>query len=91
MTEFNRENRYVVFKNEDVCKYLTTQELGVLDSLWHKVEFGRCGDGKSDLKYVVVEDNWPMYEMVWDMIENWAEEKNEPRFKFWDSSDGNPW
>lgn len=71
MTNFNRENRYVVFKNKDVSKYLTTQELGVFDSLRRKVELGRYSDGKNDLKCVVVEDNWPMYESVWNMIENW--------------------
>lgn len=49
---------YMVLKNEDVCKYLSTQELGVLDSLYKKVEFGRCKDGKEDLNCVVLENEF---------------------------------
>ncbi|MFA7287383.1 MAG: hypothetical protein WC055_00740 [Melioribacteraceae bacterium] len=76
MANFNRETRYTVLGNKDISKYLTNQELGVLDSLCKKIEVKRFQDGKNDLKCVVVEDSWPMYEEVWSMIENWDEVLN---------------
>lgn len=56
MTEFKREERYIVFKLKDL---LTPDE-----------EILRCIQKNSNAAVgcVVVEDDWLIYELVWDLI-----------------------
>ncbi len=68
--EFIREARYVVLKSADVMKCLTVSELIELRRIQAKVEEHRAEIGKPPLDCVVVESDWPEYDLVWDMIES---------------------
>jgi hypothetical protein len=69
MSEFKRENRYVVLKVKDIQDYGSAAQLDVLKGLLSDINTCRAGDGKRELKCVVIEDDWPEYEKVWAMIE----------------------
>ena len=64
-----RENRYVVLKMTDVDNYCTQEEMMLVAQLNHNIRARRLQDGKEARKYVIVQDNWPEYDKVWDMIE----------------------
>ncbi len=68
-TEFQREERYVVFKISDVVEHLTTTEALHLARLYEIQRVGRKEAGKSELKCVVVESDWPEYEPTRRAIE----------------------
>lgn len=69
MSEFKREDRYVVFKISDTRKYLSPSQDAQLRHLYAEVLGGRILDGKQGLNCVVVEKDWPEYDMVWESIE----------------------
>lgn len=69
MSDFERENRYSVAKHTDIRRYLTSDEIHELCKLLGKVDAGRVIEGKKYLNCVVVEDDWPEYESVWEAIE----------------------
>lgn len=72
----NREERYVVFKVADIEKYLNAEHKNVIESLKILINSNRHVDGKkSQLKCVVVEEDWPEYEKVWNMIETREEQQ----------------
>jgi hypothetical protein len=62
MTKFVREERYIVFKLKD----LTEDEILNLYSYNHAMVEG-----------VVVESDWPEYEIVWKMIEDRVKKEKE--------------
>lgn len=64
-----RENRYIVFKIKDVEEFLSPTERLQLAKLATGLELDRANKCKRPLECVVVEDDWPEYEQVWDMIE----------------------
>jgi len=66
---FVRENRYLVIKRKDILKHLSKEEADTLSALAKKITDGRISEGKKILACVVVEDDWPEYETVWDLIE----------------------
>ena len=68
-TEFQREERYLVFKISDVIEHLTTTEALHLARLYEIQRVGRKEAGKSELECVVVEKDWPEYEPTWKAIE----------------------
>jgi len=69
-TEFERENRYLDLKHEDINKHLTDEEINQLCILTGKVSAGRFREKSDWPSYVVVKDTWPEYETVWKMIED---------------------
>lgn len=70
MSQFIRENRYVVLKGSDLqAMGLTESELEFLSDLCSKVDQHRRDAGKPDLQCVVVEKDWPEYEPTWAAIE----------------------
>ena len=69
MSEFRREPRYVVLKLKDVCKYLDPIDKEVLMDIGNKVAKGRRNDGKPPFNAVVVEQDWPEFELAWAAIE----------------------
>jgi len=69
-TEFVRYQKYLVAKRSDVIKHLTPTEANQLTGLLEKVDVGRLREGKDFICCVVVEDDWPEYETVWNMIED---------------------
>lgn len=67
--EFKREPRYVVFKIKDVLAHLSTCEIDRLQEFGEKCAAGRASEGKPPLNAVVVEQDWPEFELTWAMIE----------------------
>lgn len=61
MTNFKREERYVVFK----LSHLDGEQIDSLDELRRQCPTVDC---------VVVEDDWPEYSVVWKMIEERVKE-----------------
>ncbi len=71
---FERENRYLVLKLSDIRvaereNWITPGEVGVLNAIAGKIAFYRYGVSKPELGCVVVENDWPEYELVWAMLE----------------------
>ena len=62
MKKFRRENRYIVIKRSDLaeCQPDSVKRFEIM--LKHLGLPRRC--------YVVVESDWPEYDIVWGMIEN---------------------
>lgn len=69
MSNFKREPRYVVLKIKDVEEYLTINERRALIDLSGKIADGRYREGRPPLNAVVVERDWPEFDVVWGMIE----------------------
>ena len=68
--EFKREPRYVVFKLSDIDKYLSSLQIDALQSAGDSIAVGRHLDGKPPFNAVVVEQDWPEFDMVWAAIED---------------------
>lgn len=66
---FKREVRYVVVKINDIKAAGCTQgEIDAFNVVCDKAAISRLADGKPSLECVVVEHDWPEYEIVWKMI-----------------------
>ena len=76
--EFTRELKYLVVKRDDIDKYLTKDEVIELDTILLGVAKGRIRDGKKANSYVVVNQDEPYAEKVWELIQAYWEEANEP-------------
>lgn len=63
-----RENRYLVFKNSDVKRYLTPETQIELSQIARTITGARKGQRRGELQCVVVESDWPEYEHVWELI-----------------------
>lgn len=67
---FKRETRYLVLKVKDIAG-LSSYELDWLEYLSKRVEQLRKFRGnKEPLECVIVEKDWPEYEIVWKMLED---------------------
>lgn len=67
--QFKREPRYVVFKIKDINAYLSAAQIDALQTAGETIAAGRAIAGKPPFNAVVVEQDWPEFEMVWDAIE----------------------
>ena len=76
--EFQRENRFLVLKWEDIEKYLGPEHRRSIQYACAAVEERRRMDGKRKNAYVVVADDWPEYEMVWKAIEDRVSAGSDP-------------
>lgn len=71
MSDFERENRYFVFKLSDAESALDSDDWSILALISDKLEKHRVARGANpDFKAVVVEEDWPEYEIVWSLIEH---------------------
>ena len=68
MTNFKREDRYLVIKRSDI-KHLSKADQQQLDVISARICIERQARGKDELECVVVESDWPEYEPVFKMIE----------------------
>lgn len=66
-------DKFVVFKTEDAVKYLSNRDLDALQRMLEHIAIERDKRGQNDKHYVVVAEDWPMYEKVWNMIEEWVD------------------
>jgi hypothetical protein len=64
-----REVRYILLKLKDVDAALTPDQRETLKQLQDRVAIYRYLQDKRPLRAVIVEDDWPEYEPVWEMIE----------------------
>lgn len=71
---FEREARYTVLKDSDVCEALEPDEKTDLIFLCDKVKAYRDAEGKKPLECLVVESDWPEYEPTWKAIEQRVKE-----------------
>lgn len=69
MSKFKREPRYVVFKIKDIERYSDSVDKLLLREVGEAIAIGRRSDGKPPFNAVVVEQDWPEFEMVWAAIE----------------------
>jgi len=83
---FQREDRYIVIKRSDIerlspgdCR-VATRHLRDLHEELFKV-------GAPARSFVVVEDDWPEYHLVWAMIEHRMAGKPVPDFNLWRRAD----
>ncbi len=67
--EFKREPRYVVFKITDLRRYCSDFNIGSVDRVGQIISEGRAIDGKPPFNAVVIEQDWPEFELVWAMLE----------------------
>jgi len=72
-------NKYVVLKVDDIMTTLNDEELANLQHIVERIETQRAILKKQSKKYVVVAEDWPMYEQTWKAIEDWVEGKDHVR------------
>lgn len=75
MTDFVKEQRYLVIKLKDAQKHLDQVDRDTLEDLLDKVSEGRAAHGKKVLQCVVVEEGWAIYNQVWGMIKTIEEQR----------------
>jgi len=67
--EFIREQRYVVVKVKDAKEFSDSDKRKLFD-VEKASQAIRIARGKNPLECVVVEHDWPEYEIVWRMLED---------------------
>jgi hypothetical protein len=72
MSEFKRLNKYIVIKIKDAESLPACDKRKLLE-ICRTVDVARTLRGKPDLECVVVENDWPEYKAVWEMIKNRVE------------------
>lgn len=72
---FQREYRYGVIKFSDANAALSDSEREQLAALMTKVAECRIDQGKAPLECVVVEADWPIYDVTWAAVEQMAADK----------------
>ncbi len=77
MSKFKRENRYLVLKRKDIEKYLNREDKMRLNRISRDIANSRTDDEKPPLECVVVESDWPIYDSVWAMVEDFATNHKE--------------
>ena len=65
---FERDPRYLVIKVNDALAHLSSSEIYALSEMGEKITKWRSSAGKLPLVAVVVEQDWPEFELVWEMI-----------------------
>jgi hypothetical protein len=77
MEEFKREEKYIVFKIDDIKKYLDSDLRRWLVIISETIREGRALDNKSNNHYVVVNEDEPYAEKVWNLIKNNKMDKSQ--------------
>lgn len=77
MAEFKRYQKYLVLKIEDIEKYLDKRQRLDLGILALTIYEARLNDGKKNNLYVVVNEDEPYAEEVWQLIQRHV--KPQPR------------
>lgn len=70
MSNFKREDRYLVLKRCDIEMYLNKDDSMRLARISRDITNARMDKGRPPLKCVCIESDWPEYETAWSMIEN---------------------
>lgn len=70
--KFERENRYLVLKHDDVKQYLSPEQQQQLEVIIGDICDAKGEIGKPLQRYVCVAEDWPMYEDTWRAIKRWV-------------------
>lgn len=73
-----REDRYLVFKNADIERYLNPTAKKELREIAQTITGVRRSLHREELQCVVVEKDWPEYEHVWELIRLRVEQATIP-------------
>ena len=68
-TESNLEERYIVFKLGDLHRYCSNFDISSIERVWQIIAKGRALEDKRPFRAVVIEDDLPEYEQIWNAIE----------------------
>lgn len=72
--KFKREARYVVVKLKDVYEAgIPKEDIDAFNKVCDAVIAHRARVGKPFLECVVIEADWPEYEIVWEMLQERVE------------------
>lgn len=69
MSNFQREQKYLVVRWEDIDNYLSRHWRGQLDLCLRQIDQGRASEGKKINQYVVVNQDEPYIETIWKALE----------------------
>jgi hypothetical protein len=69
VSEFKREQRYVVLKIKDLLAHVPPAMIEQVDVVGQMIAEGRARDGKPPFNAVVVEQDWPEFDLIWEIIE----------------------
>lgn len=69
MSIFKWESRYVVFKLKDLEKYLPFTIMWDITNIGNFLAVGRKRDGKAPFNALVIEQDWPEFDIARDLIE----------------------
>lgn len=72
MSNFIKEDRYLVMKRSEIDSGLDAEQKSILFHLAQKVAAERHSLGKPVLECVVVESDWSNYNEVWESLESVA-------------------
>lgn len=75
MSEFKKEDRYLVFKRKDLDKHLSKEGRSALYSISEGLASRLKEQEGKELNCVVVEQDWPMFAHVWEEIQRFCEGK----------------
>lgn len=79
MKKFERYNKYLVLKWDDIEKYTNGEQKKWIERVCFSIRNHRLAHGKKDHSYVVVNQDMPYAEKVWGLIEeNWLATTNPP-------------
>lgn len=78
MSKFKREDRYLVLKIKDVEAYLSDCEKECLSEILSTIHLSRKTPQKAS---VIIECDWPEYEIVWAMIKARINKEDEDHTK----------
>lgn len=79
MTDFIKEDRYIVFKIKDLKAFLSDEQKEQLDAISKTILEARRAQDRPDVDCVVVESDWPIYNQVWGMIKTIEEQRTYDR------------
>lgn len=68
MSEFKREDKYLVLKKSDIESVLSDEEKRRLHNICLRISESRQSRGKFDSSYVVVKESEPYADQVWELI-----------------------
>lgn len=67
---FQRYDKYLILKTEDIDAFLTVEEKIRLDSICLSIKMGRASELKElSPNYVAVSESNPFYDIIWKLIE----------------------
>ncbi len=70
-------DRYLVLKTKDISEILNHEETVALINIRKKIDNARAKQHRDPLEAVVIEHDWPMYEEVWQLVEDWVQQQKD--------------